>query len=52
MLVRVGDSQVDVRVEAVFSMPRLGFNDNFFTWCQALMPLGIRPTKVTGAFWA
>jgi hypothetical protein len=51
MLVRVGDSQVDVRVEAVFSMPRLGFNDNFFTWAQALMPLGIRPTKVTGAFW-
>ena len=51
MLVSVGDSKVDVRVEAVFSMPRLGFNDNFFTWAQALMPLGIRPTKVTGAFW-
>jgi len=51
MLVKVGGSQVDVRVEAVFSMPRLGFNDNFFTWAQALMPLGIRPTKVTGAFW-
>jgi hypothetical protein len=51
MLVKVGDTQVDVRVEAVFSMPRLGFNDNFFTWAQALMPLGIRPTKMTGAFW-
>ena len=51
MLVTVGGSQVDVRVEAIFSMPRLGFNDNFFTWAQALMPLGIRPTKVTGAFW-
>ena len=51
MLVKVGGSQVEVRVEAVFSMPRLGFNDNFFTWAQALMPLGIRPTKVTGAFW-
>jgi hypothetical protein len=51
MLVQVGKSQVDVRVEAVLSMPRLGFNDSFFTWAQALMPLGIRPTKVTGAYW-
>ena len=51
MQVTVGGSKVDIRVEAVFSMPRLGFNDNFFTWAQALMPLGIRPTKVTGAFW-
>jgi hypothetical protein len=51
MLVKVGGTEVDIRVEAVFSMPRLGFNDNFFTWAQALMPLGIRPTKVTGAFW-
>ena len=52
MLVKVGNTQVDVRVEAVMSMPRLGFNDNWFTWAQALMPLGIRPTKVTGVFWA
>lgn len=51
MLVKVGDTQVDIRVEAVYSMPRLGFNDNFFTWAQAFMPLGIRPTKCTGAFW-
>jgi hypothetical protein len=51
MIVKVGQTEVDIRVEAVFSMPRLGFNDNFFTWAQALMPLGIRPTKVTGAFW-
>jgi len=51
MLVTVGHTQVDVRVEAVLSLPRLGFNDNFFTWSQALMPLGIRPTKVSGAFW-
>ena len=51
MLVTIGDTQVNVRVEAVFSVPRLGFNDNFFTWAQVLMPLGIRPTKVTGAFW-
>lgn len=51
MLVKVGKTQVDVRVEAVMSVPRLGFMDNFYTWAQALMPLGIRPTKVTGAFW-
>jgi hypothetical protein len=51
MLVKVGNTNVDVRVEAVLSVPRLGFMDNFFTWAQALTPLGIRPTKVTGAFW-
>jgi len=51
VLVTIGDTQVNVRVEAVMSVPRLGFMDNFFTWAQVLMPLGIRPTKVTGAFW-
>jgi len=51
MLVKVGDTQVDVRVEAIMSMPRLGFTSNFFAWAQALMPLGIRPTLGTGAFW-
>jgi hypothetical protein len=33
------------------STPRLGFMDNFACWMQALIPLGIVPTKVTGAFW-
>jgi hypothetical protein len=51
MLVTIGDTQVNVRVEAVMSVPRLGFMDNFFNWAQVLPPLGIRPTKVTGAFW-
>lgn len=51
MIVKVGGTECDIRVEAVMSMPRLGFNDNWFGWAQALMPLGIRPTKVTGAFW-
>lgn len=51
MLVTVGGTQVDIRVEAVLSMPRLGFTSNFFAWAQALMPLGIRPTICTGAFW-
>ncbi len=51
MLVKVGGTEVEIRVEAVMSVPRLGFMDNFYSWAQALMPLGIRPTKMTGAFW-
>jgi hypothetical protein len=51
MIVKVGSTEVDIRVEAVLSMPRLGFTSNFFAWAQALMPLGIRPTMGTGAFW-
>lgn len=51
MIVKVGGTEVDIRVEAVLSMPRLGFTSNFFAWAQALMPLGIRPTMGTGAFW-
>jgi hypothetical protein len=51
MIVKVGNTEADVRVEAVMSTPRLGFMDNFATWISALIPLGIRPTKVTGAFW-
>lgn len=51
MLVTVGGTQVDIRVEAILSMPRLSFTANHFAWVQALMPLGIRPTMGTGAFW-
>lgn len=51
MKVRVGNVEHDLRVEAAFSMPRLTFSDNFFCVTQSLMPLGIRPTKFTGAFW-
>jgi hypothetical protein len=51
MIVKVGDTEADIRVEAVMSTPRLGFMDNFACWMEALVPLGIRPTKVTGAFW-
>lgn len=51
MKVRVGNVEHDLRVEAAFSVPRLGFMDNFFCVAQALLPLGIRPTKYTGAFW-
>jgi len=52
MLVRVGDTQVDIRVEAILSAPRFGAFSNFFAWAQALMPLGIRPTIQQGAFWS
>ena len=51
MLVKVGDTSVDIRVEAILSMPRLSFTSNHFAWAQALMPLGIRPTMGTGCFW-
>ncbi len=51
MILKVGGTEVDIRVEAVMSMPRLGFTSNFYAWAQALMPLGIRPTMGTGAFW-
>ena len=51
MKVRVGSVEHDLRVEAAFSVPRLGFQDNFFCTMQSLLPLGIRPTKFTGAFW-
>lgn len=51
MNVRIGSLDADVRVHAVMSTPRLGFMDNFACWMQSLVPLGIVPTKVTGAFW-
>jgi hypothetical protein len=51
MIVKIGNTEADVRVEAVLSMPRLSFTANTFTWVQALMPLNIRPTMGTGVFW-
>lgn len=51
MNIRIGNLDADVRVHAVMSTPRLGFMDNFACWMQSLVPLGIIPTKVTGAFW-
>ena len=51
MKVQVGNVDHELRVEAAFSVPRLGFMDNFFCVAQALLPLNIRPTKFTGAFW-
>ena len=51
MIVKFGNTEADVRVEAVLSMPRLSFTANTFGWVQALMPLNIRPTMGTGVFW-
>jgi hypothetical protein len=50
-LVRVGGTDVDVRIECVMSGPRFGPLANLFGWAQALMPLGIRPTLGQGALW-
>lgn len=39
------------KVEAVMSVPRLGFMDNFTCWIESLAPLGIKPLTVQGAYW-
>jgi len=52
MLVRVGNTNAEVRVEAIMSGPRFGPIGNLFLWAQALMPLGIRPSLQQGAFWS
>jgi hypothetical protein len=52
MLVKIGDTEAEIRVEAILSAPRFGAFSNFFSWAQALMPLGIRPTIQQGAFWS
>lgn len=52
MLVRVGDTQVDIAVECIMSGPRFGPIGNIFGWAQSFLPLGIRPTLQQGAFWS
>ena len=39
------------KVRCAMSVPRLGFQDNFFTWTAALAPYGIIPTRYDGAYW-
>ena len=51
MIVKVGGTDVDVRIECILSAPRFGPLANPFGWFQALMPLGIRPTLGQGALW-
>jgi len=38
-------------IRAAMSVPRLGFMENFFTAFEALMPLKIKLTKSSGAYW-
>ena len=40
-----------MRVACVMSVPRLGFQDNFYCWAKGLLPFGIHPVSVQGAFW-
>ena len=52
MLVKVGDTSVDIRCEAVLSGPRFGPLINVFGFIEAMMPLHIRPSLGQGAFWS
>lgn len=38
-------------IGCAMSTPRLGFQDNFFGWAQALMPLGIEIKRYEGCYW-
>jgi len=40
-----------LKVAAAISVPRLGFQDNFLSIFEALVPLGISLRRHTGAFW-
>lgn len=40
-----------LKIECAMSVPRLGFMDAFFVWAESLLPLGIRPSRYSGAFW-
>jgi predicted SAM-dependent methyltransferase len=40
-----------MNIGCAMSVPRLGFQDNFFSWAAALMPFGIVPTRYEGCFW-
>lgn len=51
MIVKIGNTEADIRVTGVLSLPRLSFSANVFTWVQALMPLRIMPMMGMGCFW-
>ena len=40
-----------INVACAMSVPRLGFQDNFFCVSEALTPLGIKPVHYDGVFW-
>lgn len=40
-----------VRVSCAMSVPRLGWQDHMFCWARGLLPYGIAPIRLEGAFW-
>ncbi len=40
-----------VRVACAMSVPRLGWQDHMFCWARGLLPYGIAPVRLEGAFW-
>ena len=40
-----------VRVACAMSVPRLGWQDHMFCWARGLIPYGIAPIRLEGAFW-
>lgn len=40
-----------VRVACAMSVPRLGWQDHMFCWPRGLIPYGISPIRLEGAFW-
>ncbi len=40
-----------VRVSCAMSVPRLGWQDHMFCWARGLLPYGIAPVRLEGAFW-
>jgi hypothetical protein len=48
----VPGGEVQTKIAAVMSVPRLIFNDNMFSAMQGFLPLGIQLYRSTGVFWA
>jgi len=42
---------VEIKTQAIISMPRLAFTDNMFTMMKVMPALGIPVSKGTGVFW-
>ena len=40
-----------VRVMCAMSVPRLGWQDHMYCWPRGLIPYGISPVRLEGAFW-
>ncbi len=40
-----------VRVHCAMSVPRLGWQDHMFCWPRGLIPYGVAPVRLEGAFW-